>query len=456
MAVSEVVISIITKRSIAMRFFDRTQEIETLHEVRRLSEQTAQFTVVTGRRRIGKTSLIWKAYEGEKCLYFFVARKAEKDLCESFQAEIELKLGLPMLGKVEKFTDIFEYLLKVAVDQPITLFIDEFQEFFRVDKSIYSDMQRLWDIYQNHSHINLVVCGSIYSMMTKIFKDKKEPLYNRQTRFMHVRAFTPSVLKEILSEYNPAYTPEDLLALYSFTGGVAKYVQLLVDAGATTKDKMLKQIVKADSVFLTEGKAILIEEFGKDYGVYFSILSAIARGKTSRSEIEQVIGKEIGGYLTKLENEYEIIHKKLPLFAKSSAKNMRYSLNDNFLTFWFRFIYKYNYILEIGAYDKLIQLISRDYETFSGLMLERYFKQVLMEEQLYTRIGAWWDRKGENEIDIVAENELDNEAVFYEVKRKAENIDRDVLIGKSQVFLKSTGKFKDYKLSYKGLSMLDM
>jgi AAA+ ATPase superfamily predicted ATPase len=160
-------------------------------------------------------------------------------------------------------------------------------------------------------------------MMTKIFKDKKEPLYNRQTRFMNIRAFAPSVLKEILAEYNPRYTAEDLLALYSFTGGVAKYVQLLIDAGATTKKLMLHQIVKADSVFLTEGKAILIEEFGKDYGIYFSILSAIARGKTSRSEIENNIGKAIGGYLTKLEADYEIITKKQPLFAKSSTKNIR-------------------------------------------------------------------------------------------------------------------------------------
>ena len=127
---------------------------------------------------------------------------------------------------------------------------------------------------------------------------------------MTVRPFTPAVLKEILTEYHPGHTAEDLLALYSFTGGVAKYVQLLVDAGATTKSAMLDHIIKADSIFLGEGKAILIEEFGKDYGVYFSILSAIARGKTSRSEIENVVGREIGGYLTKLENEYEVIAEK--------------------------------------------------------------------------------------------------------------------------------------------------
>ena len=262
--------------------------------------------------------------------------------------------------------------------------------------------------------------------------------------------------KKILSEYHPGYTAEDLLALYSFTGGVAKYVQLLMDAGATTKEKMLNHIVKADSIFLGEGKAILIEEFGKDYGIYFSILSAIARGKTSRSEIEHVVGRQIGGYLTKLENEYEVISKKQPLFEKSSAKNVRYMIEDNFFTFWFRFIYKYSYMLEIENYGSVKTIINRDYETFSGLMLERWFKRVLIGQQTYTRIGSWWDRKGENEIDIVAENELDEVATFFEVKRKAEHINMAILEAKTTAFLRTTGELKEYNISYKGLSMSDM
>ena len=385
-----------------------------------------------------------------------VTRKAEGELCEDYRVEIERKLGIPVMGRATRFAEIFEYLMKLSAERPITLFIDEFQEFFRVNKSVYGDMQRIWDLYSPQSHINLVVCGSIYSMMTKIFKDKKEPLYNRQARFMTVRPFAPGVLKEILSEYNPCYTAEDLLALYAFTGGVAKYVQLLVDAGALTKAKMLDHIVKADSIFLGEGKAILVEEFGKDYGMYFSILSAIARGKTSRSEIENVVGKEIGGYLTKLEKEYEVIAKKQPLFERSATKSVRYAIEDNFFTFWFRFIHKYGYMLEIENYESVKTIINRDYETFSGLMLERWFRRVLIETHNYTRIGSWWDRKGENEIDIVAENELSGEAAFFEVKRKAENIDVDVLEKKAAAFLRATGEFKGYAISYKGLSMNDM
>ena len=439
-----------------MRFFDRTEEIASLKEILGLSKSNAQFTVVTGRRRIGKTSLVWKAYEKEPILYFFVARKAESDLCADYVQEIENKLTIPTMGRVERFPEIFEYLMKISIERPITLFIDEFQEFFKVNKSVYSEMQRIWDMYHTKARINLIVCGSIFSMMTKIFKDKKEPLYNRQTRFMSIKPFSPAVLKEIMAEYNPHYTTEDLLALYSFTGGVAKYVQLLVDAGATTKIKMLNHIIKADSVFIGEGKAILIEEFGKDYGVYFSILSAIARGKTLRSEIEQIVGREIGGYLTKLEKEYEVITKNQPIFEKSSTKNVHYTIEDNFFTFWFRFIYKYNYMLEIENYDAVKTIINRDYETFSGKMLERYFRRVLVESKEFTRIGSWWDRKGENEIDIVAENELNNEAIFIEVKRKEENFDAKVLNEKVNVFTRATGKFKDYAVSQKGLSMTDM
>lgn len=441
---------------IGMRFFDRVEEIASLKEIRELSKDNAQFTVVTGRRRIGKTHLVWKAYEDRPILYFFVARKAETDLCSDYLLEIENKLGIPSLGKVKHFPEIFEYVMKLSMERPVTLFIDEFQEFFKVNKSVYSDMQRIWDKYHAQAHINLIVCGSIYSMMTKIFRDKKEPLYNRQTRFMSVKPFTPAVLKEIMAEYNPDYTPEDLLALYSFTGGVAKYVQLLIDAGATTKTRMLNQIIKSDSVFLGEGKAILIEEFGKDYGIYFSILSAIARGKTSRSEIENTVGREIGGYLTKLENEYEVISKRQPIFEKSTTKNVRYTIVDNFFTFWFRFIYKYNYMLEIENYDALKTIINRDYETFSGLMLERYFKRVLIESKKYTRIGSWWDRKGENEIDIVAENELEGQAIFIEVKRKIENYNPDELSRKVAVFTRATGGFNNYTLTQQGLSMADM
>ena len=207
---------------IDMRFFDREQEFEKLREIEELSHEVAQFTIITGRRRIGKTEMIKKFYENKTMLYFFVARKAEADLCDIFVDEIRTKLNIPMLdSKVKSFADVFKFIMELSQTQHINLFIDEFQDFYRVNPSIYSDMQNIWDSCKNKAHINLIVAGSVNTLMNKIFKDKKQPLFGRQTETMHIRSFKPSVLKEIMSEYCPGYKKSDLLALYTLTGGVA-------------------------------------------------------------------------------------------------------------------------------------------------------------------------------------------------------------------------------------------
>ena len=439
-----------------MRFYDREQEMAFLRETRVKAETSARFTVVTGRRRIGKTTLIREAYKDVPFVYFFVARKAESDLCDAYIEEISEKLGFPTLGSSRHFSEIFRYLMELSQTRSFTLVIDEFQDFFRVNKAIYSEMQDIWDKYEKTSKINLVVCGSIYSLMQKIFKNKKEPLYGRHTAELRLKPFTPSVLKHIMADAKPDYTKEDLLALFTFTGGVAKYVGQLVDGGALDKEAMINYIISPNSTFLNEGKNNLIEEFGKDYGIYFSILSCIARGKNTRNEIEDVIGKEVGGYLTNLADEYELISKRQPLFEKSANKNVRYELNDIFYSFWFRFIFKYSYIVEIENYAKLQEIVTRDYNTFSGLMLERYFHRVAMESGQFTRIGRWWDRKGENEIDMIAEDELSNSVTFYEMKRQAAEISIGILKQRAEVMLQSTHEFKNYKLKYQALSMEDM
>lgn len=451
--VVETVVAILCK---CMKFFDRREEIATLRKIRNNAENNAQFTVLTGRRRIGKTSLVLKAYEDKPFLYFFVGRKAENILCEEFRDEVEKKLGVKLGGTPSVFAELFDYLMLLSKHQSFTLFIDEFQNFVRVNPAAFSDIQKIWDLNHSESRINLIVCGSVYSMMTKIFRDKKEPLYNRQNRFMTLKAFKPSVLKEILDVYHPGYTNEDLLALYAFTGGVAKYVELLIDDNALTYDSMVESMISSDSIFVNEGRSILIEEFGKDYDIYFSILSCIASGKTRRSEIESTIGKSIGGYLTRLEDDYGIIEKQIPIGAKALSKNAVYIINDNFFSFWFRFVFKYSHILEIGGYKQLRSLIKRDYPTFSGVILERYFRDKAIESDAYTQIGRWWDRKGENEIDMVASNEFDKVVEFYEIKRNRKNIDFSALKEKVKTLLEAVSAFNGYRIEIKGLDMQDM
>lgn len=439
-----------------MRFFDRVRELELLHEIERRSHENAQFTVVVGRRRVGKTSLILKACEGKDFAYLFVERMAERDLCAVFQRELEERFGVQILGRAEKFTEIFEAVMKLSVERPITVVIDEFQEFRKVNMGIFSGIQKFWDLYKDRSKINLIVSGSVYTLMQKIFKTKKAALYGRETSFIRIDPFKVSVLKEILAEYKPGYEPEDLLALWSFTGGVAKYVELLMDRGATSCDQMVRTIIQEDSVLLDEGRAVLVEEFDKEYGVYFSVLAAIAGGRNTRNEISQALGRDVGGYLTRLENDYALITRRQPLFAKETAKGARYQLDDCFFRFWFRFVYKYSYLLQIKGYEKLRTIVLRDYPQFSGLALERYFRERFVESGEWTQLGNWWDRKGGNEIDLIAEDELSGRVLIAEVKRDKSRIDMSVLRDKFKALTEATGKWRKAKPEFVALSMSEM
>jgi AAA+ ATPase superfamily predicted ATPase len=408
---------------------------------------------MVGRRRIGKTSLLLESVKGRKYLYLFVSRKSEPLLCEQFQKDAAAAMGLQIFGTITRFSDFFEQLLIFATKEHYTLIIDEFQEFENVNPSVFSDVQNLWDRYKDRVRINFIASGSIYSMMMKIFENRKEPLFGRLTSKITLQPFAASVIKEILKDYNNQYTPEDLLCLYMLTGGVPKYIGLLMEAGAVTKDKMLDMVARTDSPFIGEGKELLVSEFGKGYGTYFSILQLIASGKTTQSEIDSIIGKNTGAYLVNLEKEYSLITKNKPLFAKPESRKNRWSLNDNYLRFWFRFIYPNQSLIEMGKYDLLRECIDKGYEQYSGLTLEKYFRAKMAEEERITAIGSYWDRKGENEIDLIALNDIDKTSIVAEIKRNPKKIDLNLLQIKANSIKKELAQ---YGLVLRGLSMEDM
>lgn len=289
--------------------------------------------------------------------------------------------------------------------------------------------------------------------MTKIFEGQKEPLFGRVTHKMNVRPFTPSVIKKILADFYPDYKNEDLLCLYMLSGGDAKYVFLLMYAKAFTKNDMLSYALGETSPFLIDGKEILVSEIGKKYGIYFSILRLISEGLTSQSKIDSVIQKNSGSYLKNLEDTFNLIKPIRPLFSKPASRNARYSISDCYLRFFFRFIYANQSLIEFGQYDTLKEIVLRDYETFTGKTLEQYFTAKIQEEKKLTAICGWWDKKSQNEIDVIAINSLEKTCAIYEVKRQAKKINMEALGEKSRQF---AANIPDYEISLHGVSMEDM
>ncbi len=256
-AITVTIVTIIrkfTKNLKIMKFYNRQEELELLEKTRKISLKKPRMSFVVGRRRIGKTSLVLKAFQQQKFLYFFIARKNESLLCIEFTEEIERVFEKKVLGEFRSFAKLFEYLLERSKEEAITLVIDEFQEFYQSNPSVYSDMQKLWDRYtmgldKEISKMNLVLCGSVYSLMKRIFENAREPLFGRANEKIHLQPFTANVLKSIYSDYAEDVTAENFIAFYTITGGVAKYVEIFVDKKCFSMEDMLDEIFRPNSLF---------------------------------------------------------------------------------------------------------------------------------------------------------------------------------------------------------------
>lgn len=419
-----------------MRFYNREREIVKLREVREQAyNDHSRLTVVTGRRRIGKTSLIRKAMEEEPFIYLFVGRKNEASLCSGYCKEVAAKLNV-FVPTITTFQELFAFLMQQGESRQFTLVIDEFQEFFQINPSIYSDIQNYWDQYRLKTHVNFIVSGSVYSLMTQIFQHNHEPLFGRADMMLKLSPFSLSVLKEIMAEHAPSYTNDDLLALYMVTGGIPKYVELLVDSKVLSVKKILHFVCDPDSPFKEEGKHLLIDEFGKQYGTYFSILEAISNGINTQGAIASALGDmSIGGQLKKLEETYELIRKLRPILSKKGTQTVRYEISDLFLNFWFRYFEGNRTLIEMNQFEVLEKLIAADYTTYSGKVLEKYFKQQFIESHEFREIGSYWEaKKGREqcEIDIVALRLEKERAVAVEVKRQHKEFKPEVFAEKVQ------------------------
>ncbi|MBN2618335.1 MAG: AAA family ATPase [Spirochaetales bacterium] len=435
-----------------MKFYSREKELTFLEKQYNQLDSAAKMTVLTGRRRIGKTSLGTKFANDKKHLYLFISKKSEKLLCKEFVDRIKINLDYPIIGEITQFRDVFKLLLEIGKKERIVIIIDEFQEFYNINPSVFSDLQNLWDSYKFETKTQVIFIGSIYSLMHKIFQNSKEPLFGRADRILYLKPFSPKIIKEILID-NKEYSPENLLILYLITGGIPRYIEILVNNKILSEKLLIDFYFNESSPFIHEGKIILIEEFGKEYGTYFSILELISEGRTSRSEIESILEKNIGGYLEKLEVDYDLINKNRPVGAKPTGKIQKYHIKDNFLKFWFRFVQMNRSALENNNYEYLKKYLLINLPSYKGPILENMYHEIFKERSDFNIIGNYWERGNLNEIDLIAVNDLDKKMVIAEIKMNLEKAKINDLKSKSENLLK---KYKNYDVQYLLLGMQNL
>ncbi|MEK7167001.1 MAG: ATP-binding protein, partial [Patescibacteria group bacterium] len=418
-----------------MKFFNRQEQIKQIKEICLLGQKRAQFTTIFGRRRIGKTRLILEATKKHKnVLYFFIAKKTSGFLLEDFTKELQQKLNLIIPSKINSFEDLIKFLFQFSQKQSLIVIFDEFQNFQYVDSSVFSLFQKYWDLNKEKSKISLFFIGSMHTLMKKIFFSSSEPLFGRAINKFQIKYISINWVIKILKNFK-LYSPSNILHFYSIFGGVPKYLELIEEKNLKGKklDKILEKLFfEQDAILAEEGKSILVEEFGKNYQNYFSVLEAIARGKTKRSEIVNITGilnNSLGIYLDELEKYYELIERRIPIFTnRHFSKLGSYNVSDNFFRFWFRYVSSQKATVESGNYKEALNFTLKDLTNLEGFVFEQLIKELLVEKNKnekflfnFTQIGSFWTRKN-NQIDIVCANAKTKEIFFGECKLNSKRI----------------------------------
>lgn len=421
-----------------MKFYNRKSELDALCEIEKSSGKRAQMTVMIGRRRVGKTELIRHFLRKKpNSFYFFVEKKKTLPLLDEFTEILRQKYSF-LTSPFKTWDEFFGFIFEISKKDLLNIVFDEFQNFKFVDPSVFSVLQKHWDLNYKESKLNLILVGSVITLMEKIFRGSKEPLFGRVSHKIYLEPFSSLVIQKLLADYRIKKF-SDLLNFYSAFGGVPKYY-----AELENKDQ-LKQgdftnVIKAmffdgDGILKDEGYDLLSQEFGKNYQTYFSILQAIASGGTRVSEIADKSGVPVSAiprYLDTLAERYRFIKRKLPIFSKYS-KNSRYCLSDRFLIFWFRYIFRFKSLIEIGKFNQISDFIKKDIGNLQGFVFEDIAKDFILNEDKKGKfpfsiegIGNFWDKKG-NEIDLVVFNESAKQIMFLECKLSPKRINHSII-----------------------------
>ena len=401
---------------------------------------------------MGKTMLSREVCGQVECLYFCVSRNSEELLCAEYWGYINDVLQLPSYGKITKLIDLFRLLFDYGKSKSLIVVIDEFQELLQINPAFFSEFQHLWDTRKGDTHLHIIISGSVYSLMQRIFTESKQPLFGRADMMNNLKAFPVATMKEILED-SKAFSAGNLLAYYILTGGVPRYLEILQDAGCNTRKKLIGHVFSEYSVFADEGKNLLIEEFGRDYSIYFTILELIATGKSSRVEIESILQTSVGGYLERLESIYSLITQYRSFNAKKGSRSVKYKINDPFLGFWFAYFHRYRSAVEANNLGYVKERFLADYQQYAGQSLERLYGEIFKQSGLYNLVGTYWESGFQNEIDLVAINEAKKVMILAEIKMNKKNIRKERLKTKAVNLIK---QYPDFQIEYRYLGLEDL
>lgn len=415
-----------------MKFIGRKNELYTLNTE---YNRNSSFVVIYGRRRVGKTTLIKEFLKNKTAFYYLATEELESQSMKRLANVIARTTKNTLLQKIEftDWLDLFQLIADYKPEEKKVLVIDEFPYLVRTNSAFPSILQNAWDEFLKDSNVMLILSGSLIGMMQKHALSYDSPLYGRRTAQMRL---TPLPFTSIYEAQNLPF--EQAVEQFALTGGVPKYLEFFEDGRPL--EEQLKDAVFSKNGFLYEEPNFLLKSEFLTAVNYFSIIKTIADGNHKLGKIASALGQESSSltpYLSTL-SDLGFIEKRTPITEKNPEKSRKglYFIADNFLRFWFFYVYPYKGELELDNMQIVLDEIHKDFkEKFVAFAYEDICKDIFAKlcsnnaiSFVPSRIGSNWlnDYDGDTEIDVMSVDHQNKQVFAGECKYHTKPVDAPV------------------------------
>lgn len=387
--------------------------VDRENELRLLEEQwmnPPSFVVIYGRRRTGKTRLLVEFSKGKRAFFYTFMEDTRERQIRNLREELATFFNDELFMSFDEWYPLFKYLAS-KIDEKTLIVFDEFSYALKSDRAILSALQRAWDHDLSRKPVMLVLSGSLIGMMVDDVLSHSSPLYGRRTASFQLRPLDfPNSLK-FFRDFRVG------MELYMLIGGVPSYL-IVASRYGNTKTFVGETFLKPEGFFYDEPYILLSGEL-RELKTYFSILSAMAHGKTRPSEIASYAGldgRKVYPYIDTL-IRLGFVERELPVARKE--KRGIYRLKDPMLLTWFSIVPENRTDIELGVvtYDD----VKEDLQRVFGIRFEDIAREFLIGLNKtgrlpfrFVKIGRWWH--GGEEIDLTAVDGNMERALLVEVK----------------------------------------
>jgi len=398
-------------------FVNRQQELRFLND--HYKSKMAELVVIYGRRRVGKTEFTLKFANDKPHIYFFADQRPETELIQELKQQMSSYLQDESFAKlaVKDWIDLFNEFTKWNKNTRPLIIIDEFPVLIEANRAVPSIFQKIWDQNLKNTSTMLILLGSSIAMMENEVLDYKSPLYGRRTAQWKLEPLKICHLKPFFPHYNF----ETLVQVYGCLGGVPAYLQKFNPENSFWENVQQKILTKGE--FLYEEAEFLLREELREPRNYAIILKAIAQEAQTHGEIlnkTSVDKSMLSKYASVLE-DLGFIQRTQPIGIIPKPRKSQYTIADNYLNFWFKYIFPNKTELEAGNSATVLNKIKKDYTVYLGHAFEEIAAELLTEMKTnqtlpfnFTSMGKWWFKS--NEIDLIAIDEEKQTATFIETK----------------------------------------